>query len=478
MEPTSYRTLFVTLFFALLFQFQTASADHFYDREDIQSRLEAMDLIVQPRYTTEVESYIKGYLARDGAKAKRIIARTVIYFPIFEKYLDEHNMPEDLKYLAVVESALNPGATSRVGATGLWQFMKETGADYGLRINSKVDERSCPNRSTEAAMKYLADAYERFGSWELALASYNCGAGNVLRAIRRAGGSKDYWVISKFLPGETRNFVPAFLGAAYIMAQYHHHDIHPTYPDLDKQLTESTKVYTELQFETIASVARLPVEVVKELNPQYKQNYVPAYSEGHYVILPRRVMQSLKDYLGYLRPDNGSASAMPEIPELMSLENYFPEEEYYKTYYMVAQGDQMKELGKIFSCASVNLKAWNNLHSSKLSRGQELIVWFPKELGRFKTETGVDLLPVMRHSKRAKSSSAAPAQLPTVPNIKPLAPVEMAPLPLSEPTVPYANAARDVEYLETMINQEPKKVSPLLKVRIWAEDVSIFKKKN
>lgn len=473
METTAFRTLVFTLFFSFLFLFQPVKADDFYNREDIKARLEAMELIVQPRYTNSVESYIRGYLAKDGAKAERILARTVVYFPIFEKYLDEHNMPEDLKYLAVVESGLNPKAVSRVGATGLWQFMKETGSkEYGLRINSRIDERSCPHSSTIAAMKYLARAYERFGSWELALASYNCGAGNVNRAIRRAGGVKDYWSISKYLPRETRNFVPAFLGAAYIAKYHHTHGVLPQYPDLDMQLTEGVKVYTELDFQTIARVSGLPVEVVEKLNPHYKRGYVPAYSKGHFVILPSRVMQSLKDYLHLLRPDNGSASEMPEIPELVGVEDYFPDDYYYETFYTVAQGDQLNDLGKIFKCSGFSLKVWNELTSKHISRGQELVVWFPKELRRFRTGSDrVDVLPVV-------SQPTAPAMEVKryTPKIQPIEPVEMAPFPMPQQEVPYATAARNLDELET----GSSKLSPFQKAKIWTGEKgrSIFKKKK
>ena len=422
MDRTPFRTL-STLLFALLFL--NLQADEFYDREEIQSRLETMECIVKPRYTTAVESYIKGYFAKDGYKAKLILARTVTYFPVFEKYLSEHNMPDDLKYLAVVESALNPKAVSRVGATGLWQFMKETGIGYGLKINSRIDERSCPNRSTVAAMEYLSRAYNRFGSWELAIASYNCGAGNVRRAMKRAGGSKDYWKISKYLPRETRNFVPAFLGAAYMVKFYYLHGPTPEYRHLDLQLTESELFYNEMPFETIAAIAGIPVSIVEALNPAYKKRYVPAHEKGHWVVLPRRTMQALKDYVRLLRPDNGAASPLPPLPELVDEESYVPSDYYYKSYYTTLKDDQLYELGKIFKCSGYNLKVWNNLNSEQLSRRQELLVWFPKELKRYQPfKEKIEVLP---------AESALPKKVenvrPLLPKIKPIEPIKLTPIP-------------------------------------------------
>ncbi|HFA48576.1 MAG TPA: hypothetical protein ENJ95_06095 [Bacteroidetes bacterium] len=413
MKPLAFRT-FCTLIFALLFL--STKADDNYNRDEIQPRLEAMECIVKPRYTTAVENYIKGYFARGGMKAQRILARTVLYFPIFEKQLAERGMPDDLKYLAVVESGLNPMAVSRVGATGLWQFMKETGAGFGLKINSKIDERSCPVRSTEAALEYLSRAYQRFGSWELAIASYNCGAGNVRRAMRRAGGSNDYWKISKYLPRETRNFVPAFLGAAYMVKYHHLHGVAPEYPDFDLQVTEGQLIYQEMKFETIAAVAKVPVHVVEKLNPAYKKGYVPANSKGHWVVLPRRVMQALRDYTILLRPDNGPTIELPPLPELMGRADYFPDSYYFKTFYKALGGDSLHKLGEIFSCSGHNLKIWNGLHSDEVEKGQELIVWFPKELLRYQPfkESVEALPPVSRSAKEAGVSRPAAPKMNAV----------------------------------------------------------------
>ena len=469
MYRTACRTFFTLL---LAFFFLQLKAGELYDKEVVQSRIEAMSCIVKPRYTTEVENYIKGYFAKEGYKSKLILARTVTYFPIFEKYLNEHNMPEDLKYLAVLESALNPKAVSRVGATGLWQFMKETGARHGLKINRDIDERSCPNRSTVAAMEYLSNAYERFGNWELAIASYNCGAGNIRKAMKRAGNSDDYWKISKYLPRETRNFVPAFLGAAYMVKYHHLHGIVPEYRHLDLQLTESELVYNEMPFETIAAVAGVPVSVVETLNPAYKKNFVPATTYGHWVVLPRRTMQALRDYIHLLRPDNGTASPLPPLPELVQEDDYAPNEFYYKTFYTTLEGDRPKDLGKIFNCSGYNLKVWNNLTTEKLSRGQELVVWFPKELIRYQPfSEKVNVLP-----PKSKMPKGINKVRPVMPNIDPIAPIQLTPIPVEKEASLPDTALPLVLTEEILENDRKGPTLNLQGIKKWASERPFFKK--
>lgn len=404
MEPSALRT-YMALFTFLLF-FQTIKADPTFNPGEIKSRFETMECIVQPRYNTTVEGYIKKYLSWDARLASKILGRAATYFPIFEDYLQEHDLPQDLKFLAVLESALNPKATSPVGAVGLWQFMATTGKGYGLTINSEIDERSCPHNSTEAAMNYLSKAYERFGSWELALASYNCGAGNISRAMKRAR-TDDYWKLVQFLPRETRSFVPAFLAVAYIANYYHLHEINPDFPNLDMQLTEAVKVFDDIDFPTIAAVTGLPVEIVKELNPAFKKDKVPASENGYYVLLPRRVTAGLNEYLGLLRPDNGTTSEMPELPAVVDTSAYLPDEYYFSSTYKVAEGDKLSELGTIFKCSRHSLRAWNNLTSDRLKKGEELTVWFPKELVHFlPQEADVVALPAIMQGEAALEKQA------------------------------------------------------------------------
>jgi membrane-bound lytic murein transglycosylase D len=422
MEPSALRTFFALLFSVLFFQ--NAKADPSYDPSEIKTRVEGMDCMIQTRYNTTVESYIKKYLSGNARLASRILGRASTYFPIFDEYLDEHKLPQDLKFLAVLESALVPKATSPVGAVGLWQFMAATGRGYGLTIDEEIDERSCPHNSTDAAMKYLAKAYERFGTWELALASYNCGAGTITRAMKRAR-TEDYWKISQYLPRETRNFVPAFIAVAYIVNYYHLHEIEPNFPSLDMQLTEAVKVYNEVDFTAIAAVTGLPVEVVNELNPAYKKGKVPASEKGHYILLPKRVMPAFDEYLSFLRPDYVPTVPMPELPALVDTSAYRPDEFYFQSNYTVADGDNLKGLGTLFGCSKHSLRAWNHLSSERIKKGQELRLWFPKERVHFlPKESNIDILPEAKQENEPpfRAVKEVPGKLSAQPlkQIKPL----------------------------------------------------------
>jgi membrane-bound lytic murein transglycosylase D len=374
-------------------------ANTIFDSDEIRPRFETMECMITPRYTTEVESYIKKYLAYDGAQAKRVMSRAAVYFPIYEKFLTDHGLPQDLKYLSIVESALIPHATSPAGAKGLWQFMSQTGRNYCLSIDKEVDERSCPYNSTEAAMQYLAKQYQRFGSWELAIASYNCGPGTIDKAMRR-GRSDNYWTISRYLPRETRNFVPAFLGAVYVGNFYHLHDIEPEYPSLDMQVTEAIKVFEKLDFTTIAALTGLPVEVISELNPAYKKDYIPENTEGYDVILPRRVSMAMSEYLEARRPDSQRKIELPPLPEIVDTANYSPDEQYFRSVYVVAEGDKIEEVAEVFNIAPYNLKVWNKLTSYQLKKGQELAIWFPKEFHHFlPKELRIEVEPLVGAAK-------------------------------------------------------------------------------
>ena len=426
MEPSSLRNL-IALMFCLLLYTQTQATNPTFNSDEIRKRVEKMELIVAPRYTTVVEGYVKKYLAYKGGAAKRIMGRSAIYFPIFDQYLKEHGMPADLKYLAIVESALVPKAVSPVGAGGLWQFMAQTGRLFDLEINGEVDERACAHRSTLAAIKYLEGLYERYNSWELALAAYNCGAGNINRAIKRAR-TDNYWALSNVLPRETRNFVPAFIGAAYIANYFHLHEIEPESPSLDLQITEAFMVFDKIELDTIAAITGLPLFVIEQLNQSFKKNHVPESERGYYVVLPRRTIPSLKEYLGLLRPDGGDPVEMPELPPVPDSSEYIPEAYYFRSVYTVAEGDELDKLAASFNCSAYNLIFWNNLTSSHLSKKQELIVWFPKEMHHFLPQPEkIEVEPEVQHLKKL----APPKKIPVLKTEV----VPVTPLPAPLPTI-------------------------------------------
>lgn len=248
-------------------------------------------------------------------------------------------------------------------------------------------------------MQYLAKQFERFGSWELAIASYNCGPGTIVKAMKRSR-SDNYWTISKYLPRETRNFVPAFLGAVYVGNFYHLHDIEPEYPSLDMQVTEAITVFEKIDFKTIAALTGLPVDVISELNPAYKKDYIPENIEGYDVILPRRVATALTEYLEARKPDNPRKSEIPALPSLLDSASYKPEEQYFRSVYVVAEGDKIGDLAEIFNIAPYNLKVWNKLTTYQLNKGQELDIWFPNEYHHFlPKELRIDVEPIVGATK-------------------------------------------------------------------------------
>ena len=425
MKPSQLFSFLLAMVSTLFLNPSSASTP--FNTSEIRQRVESMDLIVKPRYNSDVERYIRTYLGRSQRSAAIVIGRTATYFPIFEKYLEEHDLPKDLKYLAIVESALNPLARSPVGAGGLWQFMRQTGRLYGLTITRTVDERSCPHSSTEAAMKYLAKLHERFGSWELA--AYNAGAGTIIRAQRRAGKT-DYWTISRYLPKETRKFVPAFIGAAYIVNFYKEHEVEPQWPHLDMQLIEAFKVYHPLSFNTIAAVTGLPEEVISALNPHFRRKKIPASEKGHYLILPKRVLPALKEYLKTQNLDADKPVQPLELPGLVDVAAYNATEYYFKAEYTVVKGDKIEDLARMFGCSVYTLQLWNNLHGTKLRPGQKIFAWFPVEERHFGEEKIVVkkvVLPKrMDPTRTTRPLPIAVQSLPLTP-LSPIAPTQDQP---------------------------------------------------
>ena len=242
-------------------------------------------------YNPSLESVIKSYLKHRRDLIQRLLNLSHFYFPMFERELDNSNIPLEIKYLAIVESALKPRAKSRVGATGLWQFMFSTGKMYGLDVSSYVDERSDPIKSTKAATKYLAKLYEIFGDWDLALAAYNSGPGNVTKAIRRSGGYKNYWNIRHNLPRETAGYLPAFLANMYIFEYAEAHGFKKLKPEFVHKETDTVLVKHMITLDQVSEVTGTPVEQLQFLNPSYKLDIIPVIKgENYYLRLPREVV--------------------------------------------------------------------------------------------------------------------------------------------------------------------------------------------
>ncbi len=264
-----------------------------FSSEVINNRLRSLPTIIPMDYNQYVQRYIDVYTIEKRDRVAQILGLTDVYFPLIEQELDRQNMPMELKYLSIVESALNPHAKSRAGATGLWQFMLATGQEYGLKVDSYVDERRDPYKSTVAAISYLKKAHETFGDWLLAIASYNCGAGNVRKAINRAGGVYDFWAIRDYLPAETRGYVPAFIAATYSFNYFYDHNIYPIHTTF--RLNQDTIHIKNLNLSLyeIAQLTGANIDELQNLNPELKMGAIPYSSYESYIL---RVPSGVSDY--------------------------------------------------------------------------------------------------------------------------------------------------------------------------------------
>ena len=257
-----------------------------FEKEVFIERLKRIPSIIEMPYNEVVQKFIDRYSGRLRHSVSYMLGASNFYMPIFEEALETYGLPLELKYLPVIESALNPKAVSRVGATGLWQFMLATGKRYGLEVNSLVDERRDPIKASYAAANYLSDLYKVFGDWNLVIAAYNCGPDQINKAIHRSKGSKDYWQIYPYLPKETRGYVPAFIAANYIMTYYCEHNICPMTTRLPAK-TDTIMVGRNVHLEQIASVCNIDIEQLRTLNPAYRRDIVPGATKLSAVRLPQ-----------------------------------------------------------------------------------------------------------------------------------------------------------------------------------------------
>jgi len=288
-----------------------ARAEHIMEVADsmVKARLALLDsTIMEHRLDATVKRRIINYVENWPIASARLLARSARFFPIFEQQLATAGMPLGLKYVTVQESALRPYATSHAGAGGLWQLMPGTARELGLTVNDILDERLDPELGCVAGLEYLKIQYERYGDWALALAAYNCGPGNVNKALRRSRGH-DYWSIRKHLPRETSNYLPNIIAASYVMAFHHLHDVTSAPMDLDLQVTEAITVYRKLSLYRVTQITGLRSDVVIELNAQYLAGYLPGMPGGHRLRLPSRVMPAMRTYLSLHPADQAETEA-------------------------------------------------------------------------------------------------------------------------------------------------------------------------
>lgn len=345
-----------------------------FDDSTYIKRLYSLPTKMELAFNPVVKQQIEYYAGRRKSQVSYMLGEGKYYFPIFEEALDREGLPLELKYLPVIESALNPIARSRVGASGLWQFMAATGKMYDLEINSLVDERFDPHKSTDAAVKYLKSLYSKYGDWNLVIAAYNCGPGNVDKAIRRSGGLTDYWTIYPYLPRETRGYVPIFIAATYIMNYYHEHGIDPSAGTKPTSM-DSVVVNKNVHFQQISDVLNIPMDDIRRYNPQFKDDMIPGEYKGYSLNLPMNKLSAFidkEDSIFKYKPDQflshrkvagldvvggGSSSNTKTIT------------------YRVKKGDTLSKVANRYGVSSAQLKSWNGLSSNKLSVGRRIKIY-------------------------------------------------------------------------------------------------------
>ncbi|MFD2822526.1 LysM peptidoglycan-binding domain-containing protein [Lacinutrix iliipiscaria] len=321
-------------------------------------------------YNPSLESVIKSFLKNRRKSFEKLMGLSHYYFPMFERELDNYNIPLEMKYLSIVESALKPRARSRVGATGLWQFMFATGKQYGLDVSSYVDERSDPIKSTEAASVYLSKLYEIFGDWDLALAAYNSGPGNVSKAIRRSGGYQNYWNIRHNLPRETAGYVPAFLATMYIFEFAEEHGFKPVKPEFQYIETDTVRVKQMITLDQVSEATEVNIETLQFLNPSYKLDIIPFIKDKNYTLrLPR---EAIGKFVNNETAIYALAKAEFDKRE-KPLPQFFKSES--KIRYKVKSGDYLGKIARKFGVRVSQLKQWNGLRSNNLRIGQRLTIY-------------------------------------------------------------------------------------------------------
>lgn len=370
----------LTLFLccSLVTQAKTVTNETELDEAEITRRLHAMEnRVVKPRYDPVVMSYLRTYLVKGREGTEQMLGRRFIYFPLFEDVLFQNDLPEELKALSIVESALHNRAISRVGAMGLWQFMAPTGRSLGLQVDANIDERRDTRRSTEAAATYLKKLYKEFSDWELAIAAYNSGSGRVIRALKRGRGT-NYWAIRGDLPKETANYVPAFIAASYLLEHFDKHGLTPKFPAEELLLTTSILVHQDLSFEEVAKLTGVSIETIEFLNPAFNRKSIPASARGYYLTMPSKVMEKVRVYLESNRPDGAvkpeliSSMNAPKVRDVSAASALVEES------HEVSTGETLEALAKMYGCTVDKIKEWNKLDSTAIAPGQFLKIFRAK----------------------------------------------------------------------------------------------------
>ena len=332
------------------------------------SRLQKLNPYISVPYNRIIRNHIVYYTQKMPEKMERILGLSAYYIPIFEEIFDQYDMPLELTAMAVIESALNPKAVSRARAKGMWQFMYSTAKRYGLTINSYVDERFDPIASAHAAARYLRDSYLIFGDWTLAIASYNCGAGNVNKAIRRSGGSKDFWEIYPYLPRETRGYVPSFFAALYAMRYYKEHNLTPEHIPMPPH-TDTIKVNKMLHFEQIAHYTGASIEELRTHNPQYLHDIIPGTEKEYILQLPYQFTGAFIDHEDEIYAYNDSVYFSPA-----ALKKIQQSAEPSKIIHRVKRGETLSHIALRYGVSVRNIQRWNGI-GTRIREGQRLAIY-------------------------------------------------------------------------------------------------------
>ena len=345
-----------------------------------RDRLSRMATIIPMDYNPIVRNCISIYADRRRELVRYVMAMADLYFPLFEQVLDQYDLPLELKYLAIIESNLNPRAYSRAGAAGIWQFMLPTGKLFGLEINSLIDQRLDPIASTHAACKYFKQMYATFGDWYLVLASYNCGPGNVNKAIRRAGGRTSFWEIYPYLPRETRSYVPFFIAATYIMTYHCEHNICPMRTSLSVA-TDTVMVDRLMHLRQVADVLNVDIEMLRTFNPQYKREIIPGHIKPCVLKLPVAATYAYidkKDTISAYRADELLAAYLPKRYTESSSDDQEDKPSEPKTEmirYTVKSGENLYTIANKYGVTAQNIRKWNNLRTNRVPRGKRLTIY-------------------------------------------------------------------------------------------------------
>lgn len=457
-----------------------------YDHNDslIYKRLCDIHTPIQVAYNDKVKRFIELYSVQRQRSSSVILGLAKYYYPWMKAIFDKYDLPEELVYITIIESALNPTAVSKAGATGIWQFMYGTGKLYGLEVNSYVDDRRDPYKATEAAALHFRDLYNIFGDWGLAISAYNCGAGNVRKAIQRSGGKTDFWGVYPYLPRETQNYFPAFIGAMYMMTYHNLYGIQPAKMSIPSDV-DTVMINKETHFQQIANVLGISYDEIKTLNPQYKKDIVPAFSEPmpvrlrsndllRYIAMSDSV--SKYNYDTYFNPTKNLNQVAAEgtlTDDGMMIVQKTPNK-----YHVVKKGETLGRIASKYGVTVTSLKSLNRLHSTSLRVGQKLLV-----------KKGTTVKVPNPNAKTVKDTTNAIAQnatdsvttnTDTVANAPAKSPQEIKPVPQTQPDYTsytirqgdtlssiarrYGTTANEIAQYNNLANKDALRIGQKLKI--------------